>query len=180
MKKIKNFTPDFSINTCFRSIKISNIYSCTFKPKIEKFETAYCVYHFRCNCNLDYYGQCKRKLKVRIREHNQPSRKSSIWLHISSCQKFYISKLFRKTSVLKHIEWLQKHFTYEWIALSSTNKKNRSFSNYLENDMFYFLQSYKMSYYHSIKFTVYYYTANYFQVFLDFKFKNFLYRNLYV
>jgi hypothetical protein len=33
----------------------------------------------------------------------------------------------------------------------------------MENDMFYFLQSYKMSNYHGVQFTVYYNTANYFQ-----------------
>ena len=88
VKKIKKFTPDFLVNTSFRSIKISNIYSYTFKPKIDKFDTANCVYHFRCACNLDYYGQCKRQLKVRIREHQQPSRKQAICLHISKCETY--------------------------------------------------------------------------------------------
>jgi hypothetical protein len=65
-----------------------HVYSYTFKPKIDKFDTANCVYHFRCACNLEYYGQCKRQLKVRIREHQQPSRKQAICLHISKCETY--------------------------------------------------------------------------------------------
>ena len=64
-----NFAPDFAINTCFRSVKISNIYSYTFLPKTEIYDTANCIYHFKCDCNSHYIGQSKRKVKIRIDEH---------------------------------------------------------------------------------------------------------------
>ena len=46
--EMKNFAPDFAINTCFRSIKITNIYSYTHKPKSDIIDTPNCVYHFQC------------------------------------------------------------------------------------------------------------------------------------
>ena len=73
--KMKNFAPDFAINTCFRSIKITNIYSYTHKPKSDILDTPNCVYHFQCECSENYIGQSKRKLNVRIGEHQQNSRK---------------------------------------------------------------------------------------------------------
>ena len=88
VKKMKNFAPDFSINTCYRSIKISNIYSYTFKPKIELMETANCIYHFQCECASNYIGQSKRRLRVRAGEHQQKCRKTSIYGHIISCKRY--------------------------------------------------------------------------------------------
>ena len=88
VKKMKNFAPDFSINTCYRSIKISNIYSYTFKPKIELMETANCIYHFQCECASNYIGQSKRRLRVRAGEHQQKCRKTSIYSHIIGCKEY--------------------------------------------------------------------------------------------
>ena len=51
-------------------------------------ETANCVYCFECECSAKYIGQSKRLLKVRVREHQQPSRESSIYRHIIGCEDY--------------------------------------------------------------------------------------------
>ena len=108
VRKMKNFAPDFAINTCFRSIKISNIYSYTFKPKAEIPETPDCIYHFQCECSEDYIGQSKRKLIVRVREHQQKSRKTAIWSHIQSCNAYKSKfKFFKQPNTYPNIS--EKH-----------------------------------------------------------------------
>ena len=70
----------------------------SFKPKTEKYYTANCIYHFRCDCNSDYIGQNKRKVKIRISEHfkNEP-----ISDHIKYCKNYKSKFKFSKNSVIK-------------------------------------------------------------------------------
>jgi hypothetical protein len=56
-------------------------------------ETANCVYCFECECSAKYIGQSKQFLKVRVREHQQPSRESYIYRHIIGCKDY--KKKFR-------------------------------------------------------------------------------------
>ena len=89
VKKMHNFAPDFAINTCYRSVKIKNINAYTYKPKTEIMDTANCIYHFQCDCDSNYIGQSKRKVKVRIGEHFKGEAISD---HIKYC-KVYKSNL---------------------------------------------------------------------------------------
>ena len=73
INKIKTFALEFIINSCYRSIKVSQLYSYTFKPSTDIFNTSNVVYKFACSCNSSYIGQSKRELKHRIKEHQQAS-----------------------------------------------------------------------------------------------------------
>jgi hypothetical protein len=59
MNKMKIFAPEFIINSCYRSKKVLQLYSYTFKPSIDIFDTSNVVY--------------KRQLKHRVKEHQQAS-----------------------------------------------------------------------------------------------------------
>ena len=119
VKKMKNFAPDFSINTCYRSIKISNIYSYTLKPKIELMETANCIYHFQCECASNYIGQSKRRLKVRAGVHQQKSRKTSIYSHIDGCKEY------KKKMLIKIKFYLWKSAKIQFYNLESQKQKEQ-------------------------------------------------------
>ena len=105
--------------TRFCSIKISDSYTYAFEPKTEIYNTANCVYHFQCDCDSDYIGQTKRKLKIRIGEHfDQASKRDKprgiegdrnvIWMkndnesissHIKYCKAYKSKyKFFKKPS----------------------------------------------------------------------------------
>lgn len=120
---MKKVTPDISINLCYRSIKISEIYSHTFKPIRDKFNINNCVYKFACVCSSTYIGQSKRKLKKRSEEHNQPSKSLGVVEHIQSCE-FYktrkkafmedfknLPKPLKLTELQKENEFYKSHFS---------------------------------------------------------------------
>ena len=108
INKIKKFAPEFEINSCFRSIKVSQLYSHTFKPKLDIFDTSNAVYKFTCSCNSLYIGQTKRPLSVRAREHQQASKAPKkypfhgVYHHISSCP-CYESNLKNYLETFKNI-----------------------------------------------------------------------------
>ena len=89
INKIKSFAPDFAINSCYRSIKVSQLYGYTFKPCQDLFSTSNAVYKFTCSCNSLYIGQTKRELFHR--EHQQASYAPQkfpfhgIYHHITNC-----------------------------------------------------------------------------------------------
>ena len=91
INKIKSFAPDFVINSCYRSIKVSQLYGYTFKPCQDLFSTSNAVYKFTCSCNSFYIGQTKRELFHRAREHQQASYAPKkfpfhgIYHHITNC-----------------------------------------------------------------------------------------------
>ena len=133
VRKMKNFAPDFAINTCFRSIKISNIYSYTFKPKAEIPETPDCIYHFQCECSEDYIGQSKRKLIVRVREHQQKSRKTAIWSHIQSCNAYKSKfKFFKKPNTDPNISEKQLALEKQKVGLSNDKLKFKYFASHFK------------------------------------------------
>ena len=80
-----------------------------------------CIYKFTCSqeCEINYIGESKRLLKIRVNEHSQASRKTAIYKHISTCEHFYNSlnlklaaypnaKQAEKDSI--RTEHLQSHF----------------------------------------------------------------------
>ena len=58
------------------------------KPQLDMYKKAGVVYRFTCPCNAKYIGETARELEIRIREHNQKSRASEIYQHISTCEKY--------------------------------------------------------------------------------------------
>ena len=135
VKKMKNFAPEFAINTCFRSIKISQIYSFSFKPKTDMFQTANVVYNFQCLCASSYIGQTKKKLIIRVGQHQQASRKGAICSHIKFCPTYKNKfKYFREAQKNKlsmtefklkfeyfksHFKIAQKNFRSKWHRLEA-------------------------------------------------------------
>ena len=91
INKIKKYAPEYNVNTCYRSIKVSQLYSFTYKPSIDIFSTSNVVYKFLCTCNSSYIGQTKRELHHRARDHQQASKATKkppffgIFHHISNC-----------------------------------------------------------------------------------------------
>ena len=49
INKIKTFALEFIINSCYRSIKVSQLYSYTFKPSTDILNTSNVVYKFACS-----------------------------------------------------------------------------------------------------------------------------------
>ena len=58
------------------------------KPKTDKFQKSGLVYGYECPCGAKYVGETKRKLEVRIQDHNQKSRNTAVYSHIKTCQPF--------------------------------------------------------------------------------------------
>ena len=81
IKKVKQITPDISINLCHRSIKISQLFFYTFKPINETFTFTNCIYKFRCFLSSSYIDQSCRPLKKRAQEHQEHSKSSGILEH---------------------------------------------------------------------------------------------------
>lgn len=86
IRKIKKLLPNFHINLSYRSKKVKQLFSTSGKQPISKFENTNVIYKFECPCaQSSYVGMTERELTIRIREHQQPSRLSSIYHHIISC-----------------------------------------------------------------------------------------------
>ena len=117
----------------FRSIKISHIYSYTFKPKAEIPETPNCIYHFQCEGSEDYIGQSKRKLIVRVREYQQKSRKTAIWSHIQSCNAYKSKfKFFKKPNTDPNISEKQLAPEKQKLGLSNDKLKFKYFTSHFK------------------------------------------------
>ena len=84
-KKMQNILPSFSINVAYRSKKLSNLLSCSLKEFISPFEHTNVIYKWRCPCReSSYIGMSGRKLIERIRDHQQASQQTAIYLHFST------------------------------------------------------------------------------------------------
>ena len=123
IKKLKTITPDICINLCYRSRKISQLYSYTFKPIQQLFNTSNCVYKFQCYCSYAYIGQCRRMLKDRAREHKQPSKSLGILDHMLNCETYKtrkkqfmedfkdLPKPLKLTELQKENEFYKSHYS---------------------------------------------------------------------
>ena len=58
------------------------------KPQLDQYKKAGIVYRFTCPCGAVYIGETARELDIRIREHNQKSRNSEIYLHTTNCETY--------------------------------------------------------------------------------------------
>ena len=104
-RAIREISPLFRINFAFQSPKISTLLLHKIKPKIPQFQKAGVVYKFECDCKKSYIGETARILDIRLREHNQPSRKSEVFNHISNCpiyQENLPSNITAKQSTFYH------------------------------------------------------------------------------
>ena len=87
---IKNTTPLFKLNICWKNIRLSNYFSPKLKLHVPLEEKNGTVYQFNCPCkpeNLAYIGESKRQLYRRIYEHNR-IKDSPIYNHIQSCNEY--------------------------------------------------------------------------------------------
>ena len=85
---VKKFTPEYKLNICWKSEKLSKFYSPRLKLSIPEFEKTGSVYEFVCKCKINYIGETQRRLTTRISEHNQRSNTGAISDHIYSCQTY--------------------------------------------------------------------------------------------
>ena len=90
IKIIKNLTPNYNLNIVFQTIKLSSkIYP---RLKLKKpFESKVnVVYEFKCDCNNNYIGETKKRLRDRILEHGVECRSTTIYDHVfdESCPSF--------------------------------------------------------------------------------------------
>ena len=69
---IKKFTPSFSLNLCWKSLRLSNHFSHKLKMHIPCLEKSGLVYSMKCvePCSSVYIGETKRVLRQRITKHN--------------------------------------------------------------------------------------------------------------
>ena len=92
---IQNITPDYNINFAWKTIKLKNCITPMLKPKTDKLQKSGLVYGYECPCGAKYVGETKRKLEVRIQDHNQKCRNTAVYSHIKTCQSF--SDLYSET-----------------------------------------------------------------------------------
>ena len=140
---MKRITPDIKINLCYRSRKIHQLYSYTYKP-IPKdiFSCTSCVYKFQCFCSSTYIGHTGRMLKVRAKEHKQSSKSLGVLEHITTCE-FYKNreKLFleENKNLLKPLKLteLQKQNEFYKSHFSIVQKNFRSKFDRLKSEAYY-------------------------------------------
>ena len=79
---IKNVTPEFKLNFCWKNIRLSNYFSPKLKLHVPLEEKNGTVYTFTCLCETktSYIGESKRQLYKRIYEHNR-IKDSPIYIH---------------------------------------------------------------------------------------------------
>ena len=79
----KSLTPEYSLNVCWTTEKLARFCSPRLKLGMPPVEKIGCVYEFKCpGCDKLYIGETKRRLKVRIEEHNDQKHDSAISNHI--------------------------------------------------------------------------------------------------
>ena len=87
-KYLKKVTPNFILSFAWSSKSLESIVLPSLKQKLDVLEKSGTVYSFNCFCGASYIGESCRVLSKRISEHNQKSRGSEVYSHISSCPDF--------------------------------------------------------------------------------------------
>ena len=82
IRLFKTYTPKYRINIAWRSEKLEKLFSHKLKLSIPTLEKIGTTYQYDCLCQDKYIGESKRQLRNRIKEHNQPSKKTAISDHI--------------------------------------------------------------------------------------------------
>ena len=142
IRKIKTITPDININLCYRSRKITQLYSYTFKPIPHIFSSCNLVYKFQCFCSYAYIGHTGRMLKVRAQEHKQPSRSLGISEHICKCETYKTRKKefmaeYQKLPLPLKLTELQKETEFYKSHYSILQKNVRNIYDRLPSEAFY-------------------------------------------
>ena len=85
---MSKISPDFRVNICYRTIKLTKIFSGHAKAKLTQSESSNLIYQFTCDCAEFYVGQTKRLLCTCAGEHQRPSSGSHVYSHISNCEHY--------------------------------------------------------------------------------------------
>ena len=123
---IKNYTPLYNINFEWKTLKLSRFFSPRLKLSVPDLKKCGVVYEFTCFCASKYIGETYQKLSRRIQQHQQPSRKSAISLHIKSCetyQRALTAEYGSEPTPKQQINFIGKQFVARSTGL--TNYHNR-------------------------------------------------------
>ena len=95
-RELKQITPEYSVNFCWRTVSTDSLILPRLKRKIDDFQLTNTVYEFSCvsPCQSRYIGETSRRIFHRIYEHNRLS-SSNVFSHINSCEH-YQRELFEK------------------------------------------------------------------------------------
>ena len=90
LRTVKEITPQFRLNICWRTVKLQTLTTPKLKQSPPLMLRSGCIYKFTCSekCSKTYIGESKRLLNVRVGEHFQKSRNTAIFQHIKSCEHF--------------------------------------------------------------------------------------------
>ena len=67
-RRMSNILPNFRVNISYRTIKVTKIFSCHAKEKIDQNVMCNMVYKFLCPCKEFYIGQTKQCLQIQYRQ----------------------------------------------------------------------------------------------------------------
>ena len=88
IRLLKTYTPIYNLNIAWRTVKLQKYFFHKLKLPVPDLEKIGVTYSYDCLCQDTYIGESKRQLQNRIKEHNQPSKKTAISEHIyGSCLK---------------------------------------------------------------------------------------------
>ena len=90
-RRMSEILPDFRVDICYRTIKVTKIFSGHAKAQIAQNDRSNVVYQFTCDCKNIYIGQTKRFLRIRAEDHQRASSGSHVFSHITDCTH-YIKK----------------------------------------------------------------------------------------
>ena len=87
--ELKEITPEYSVNFCWRTVNTDSLILPRLKRKIDDFHQTNTVYQFSCvePCKSSYIGETSRRVFHRIYEHNRLS-SSNVFSHISTCEHY--------------------------------------------------------------------------------------------
>ena len=85
---MSNILPNFRVNVCYRTVKLTKTFSSHAKAKIHKNNMGDAVYKYLCPCNEFYIGETKRLLQTRAGEHQMKCRNTHVYQHMSTCPTY--------------------------------------------------------------------------------------------
>jgi hypothetical protein len=85
---IRSLTPEFHSNIIWKTVRLSPILSPKLKSQIIQCKKCNLVYSVICSCSIAYFGETARRLRTRVKEHQQPKIGSAISNHILTCDMY--------------------------------------------------------------------------------------------
>ena len=101
IKILKNLTPEYNLNFCWQTIKLSSVITPKLKFIQPSFSKPNVIYEFKCECGDNYIGETRRRLIDRISDHNRKSGGTVVYAHREACQ-VYQSKLTQRIDEVKY------------------------------------------------------------------------------